>query len=176
MKRNIWILGLILGAALSFNIFFAVYMCYNKPEFDGNAIVGFAVMIVVFSLTFFRIRNFRDKQLHGVITFGNALKTGALIVLVASTLYVLVWLFCYYLFVPDFIDKYIAHALNQAAREGASVSELASKTQEMEKFRGMYRNPIMVILLTYMEVLPVGLVVALVSAFVLKRKSKDHEG
>jgi hypothetical protein len=172
VKRNIWIFGSALGIGLCINLFYTLHLFYGTAEFKDNAVLGYTIMVVVFSLTFFGIRNYRDKRLGGVISFGMALRTGALIVLVASTMYVVVWLFSYYLFVPDFMDKYVAHCLNQATRDGATAAELAIKTQEMEKFRGMYKNPLMVILLTYMEVLPMGLAVTLVSSFVLKRKAK----
>jgi hypothetical protein len=81
-----------------------------------------------------------------------------------------VWLFYYYLFVPNFIDQYTAHALRQATRDGATATELAAKTNELKQFGEMYKNPAFVVLTTYAEVLPIGLVVAFISALVLKKK------
>lgn len=77
-----------------------------------------------------------------------------------------IWVFYYYLFVPDFIDVYTTHVLNSCT----TPEEVAIKTTEMATFKEMYKNPLFVILITYSEVLPVGLVVALVSAFILKTK------
>jgi hypothetical protein len=85
-------------------------------------------------------------------------------------MYVAVWMFYYYLFVPDFLDKYISHVLKEATRNGATATELAVKTKEMENFREMYKNPLFIILITYVEVLPVGLAVAFVSSLILKKK------
>lgn len=171
MNRNVLIFGLVLGAILCINLIYMVNLCYNNPDFESNDIVGYAAMVVVFSLTFFGIRNYRNKQLNGVISLGKAFKTGALIAIVGSTMYVVVWLFYYYLFVPDFLDKYIPHVLKEAARNGATASDLAAKTKEMENFKEMYKNPFFVILITYSEVLPVGLIVAFISSLILKRKS-----
>ena len=173
MKRNVLIFGLVLGTILCANMVYMVHLCYTSPEFKSNDILGYAAMVVIFSLTFFGIRNYRNKQLNGVISFGKAFKTGALITLVGATMYVAVWLFYYYLFVPDFLDKYIPHVLHEASHKGATATELAAKTKEMENFKEMYKNPLFVILITYFEVLPVGLLVALVSALVLKRKSRS---
>jgi hypothetical protein len=170
MKRNVIIFGLVLGTILCINIFYTVNLFYNHPDFKSHDVVGYAAMVVVFSLTFFGIRNYRNKQLNGVISLGEAFKTGALIALVGSTMYVVVWMFYYYLFVPDFLDKYIPHVLKEAARNGATATELAETTKEMENFREMYKNPFFVILITYVEVLPVGLVVAFVSSLILKKK------
>ena len=68
------------------------------------------------------------------------------------------------------MDKYTAHVLKEASREGASQAVLDEKSAEMRSYKEMYQSPIMVILLTYTEILPVGLVVSLISALILKRK------
>lgn len=172
MKRNVLIFGLILGTILAVHMVYMVTLVCNNPDFESNDVVGYAAMVVVFSLTFFGIRNYRNKQLSGVISVGRAFKTGALIALIGSTMYVVVWLFYYYLFVPDFLDKYSLHVLNEATRNGATASELAAKTQEMEQFKEMYKSPLFVILISYAEVLPIGLVVAFVSSLILRRKHK----
>lgn len=154
-----------LGALLCGNMIYMVNLCYSNPGFKSNDVVGYAIMVVVFSLIFFGIRNYRNRELGGQITFGKAFKMGALIALLASTAYVVVWLFYYYLFVPDYLDKYIPHVLKETAP-----ADLPAKTEQMNNFRQMYRNPLLVVLITYSEVLPVGLVVALISALILKRK------
>jgi amino acid transporter len=174
MKRTILIYGLILGTILSINMFFVVRLFYTSPDFESNDFVGYSAMVLVFSLVFFGVRNYRNKQLDGVISFGKALKTGIIITLIASTLYVIVWLFYYYLFVPDFIDKFVPHVLKETARKGATPTELAETAKQMEQYREMYKSPFFVVLLTYAEVVPVGLVVALISSFILKRKQKKE--
>jgi len=148
---------------------YQVSLCCTNPDYKTNDIVGYAAMVVVFSMTFFGIRNYRNKYLDGSISFGKAFKTGALIALVGSTMYVVVWLFCYYLFVPDYLDKYIPHVLKNAAP-----ADMAAKTEAMNSLRQMYKNPFLVILLTYMEVLPIGLIVALISSVILKRKPQNN--
>lgn len=147
-----------------------VNVIYNNPTVKANDIVGYAAMVVMFSLIFFGVRNYRNKQLNGFITFGKAFKTGALIALVSSTIYVVAWLFYYYLFVPDFVDVYTERVLNTC-----SPSDLEAKTKQMASFKEMYKNPLFVILITYSEILPIALVVALVSALILRKKQKNNE-
>lgn len=166
MKKNILIYGLIIGIILCVNMIVMVDMLYSDPCFKGNVVVGYAVMVVIFSLIYFGIRNYRNKNLGGFISFGKAFKTGALIALVGSTLYVVVWLFYYYLFVPDFIDVYTTSCV----LENTAAADLQAKTEEMANFKEMYKNPLFVILITYFEVLPIGLVVSLISALILKEK------
>lgn len=165
MRQNILIFGFIIGTILCVNMVLMINLMYTNTAFKGNDFVGYAAMVVFFSLIFFGVRNYRNKFLDGKISFGQAFITGALITLVASTMYVVVWLFYYNLFVPDFIDVYTEHVLSNIAPE-----EVATKTKEMADFKEMYKNPLFLIMITYSEVLPIGLVVALLSAVLLRKQ------
>ena len=167
MKRNVWIFGLVMGSILCINMVYMVHLCYTNPDFKSNDLVGYAGMVVIFSLIFFGVKNHRDKQLDGFISFGQAFKMGILIATIASIMYVVVWLFYYYLFVPDYLEKYILLVLKETP-----AADLPAKTKEMENFKEMYKNPFFVVLITFSEVFPVGLVVSLISAFFLKRNNK----
>jgi hypothetical protein len=169
MKRNVLIFGSVAGAIICANMLWMVRTCYTNPEMLGNEIMGYAVMLITFSLTFFGIKNYRDRQLGGRITFGRALGTGSLIVLTAGTMYVLVWIVAYYFFVPDFLDRYAEHVMKDVPP-----SQVAATAQEMESFRELYKNPLYLILFTYAEVLPVGLIVALISSLILKRRAPKN--
>jgi len=136
----------------------------------SNDVLGYAAMVAAFSFIFIGIRNYRNRYNGGVITFGKAFKTGLYITLTASTIYVAVWLVDYYLFIPDFLDKYVPHVLKELKAGGATEPELAEKATEMADFKEMYKNPLFVVLITYMEVFPVGLIISLISALILKRK------
>ncbi|MDF7817053.1 DUF4199 domain-containing protein [Runella sp. MFBS21] len=167
MKRNVVIFGLVMGSVLCINMVYMVHLCYTNPDFKSNDLVGYAGMVVIFSLIFFGVKNYRDKQLEGLISFGQAFKMGILIATIASIMYVVVWLFYYYLFVPDYLEKYILLVLKETP-----TADLPAKTKEMENFKEMYKNPFFVVLITFSEVFPVGLVVSLISAFFLKRNNK----
>ncbi len=169
MKKNILIYGLIIGITLCINMITHVNMMYGDTNYKGNDVVGYTTMVVLFSLIYFGVRNYRNKNLDGFISYGKAFKIGALIALVGSILYVVVSMFYYYLFVPDFIDVYTSYILESTAQ-----ADLQAKTEEMANFKEMSKNPLFVILITYFEVLPIGLVVALTSALILKKK-KNHK-
>ncbi|MES2826953.1 MAG: DUF4199 domain-containing protein [Bacteroidota bacterium] len=175
MKKNILIYGLIAGLIITTMMVCTAYLCYQKEDFQGNMFLGYATMIVAFSMIFVGIKNYRDKQLGGIISFGSAFKLGLYISLIASTMYVVVWLFDYYLFIPDFMEKYSSHVIKQYQDSGMGAAELKKEIDNMNWYKDMYKNPLFVVLLTYMEVLPVGAVVALISALILKKKSISLE-
>lgn len=151
---------------------YSVNKCYQQADFEGNDVLGYAAMIIAFSFIFVGIKNFRDKHNGGLITFGKAFKIGLYITLIASTMYVVVWLIDYYLFIPDFMEKYEAHVIKETRESGASQADIAKKASEMAKFKDMYRNPLFVVLITYSEVFPIGIIITLISALILKRKSR----
>lgn len=165
MKKNILILGAVIGLLLGTNAIIHMNMMSSNPDYKGNDLMGYATMVILFSLIYFGVRNYRNKFLDGKISFLKAFKTGALICLVASTIYVVVGLLYYYLFVPDFIDIYADYIIRNSAPE-----EVEAVTNQMANFKEMYKNPLFAILITYMEVLPIGMIVALFSSLIVKKK------
>ncbi|GGG96309.1 DUF4199 domain-containing protein [Pedobacter zeae] len=173
MKKNVLVFGLIAGVIVSVLMVLSMMRCYNDPNLEHSMLIGYASMVLAFSFIFVGIKNYRDKYNDGLITFGKAFKIGALISLVASTIYVVVWLVDYYVFMPDFMDKYVAQVLREAKADGASAAELAKMTKELASNKEMYKNPVMVILFTYMEILPVGILISLAAALILRKKPID---
>lgn len=170
MKKNVWIFGLIAGALITGLANYMAWVCCANPQFETNDFLGYSATLVIFSLIFVGIRNYRNHHLDGQITFGRAFKAGFYMSLIASTLYVLVWLIDYYVFIPDYLDYYITHVLYEAKVNGVTGAELTEKAKTMEQFRTMYQNPLFVIVATFAEVFPIALVVSLISALILKRK------
>jgi hypothetical protein len=79
----------------------------------------------------------------------------------------------YFNFRPDFLEKYQEHTLEKARAAGESEASIALKKAEMDKFAVMYQNPAINAAFTFLEPLPVALIVALVSAGVLSRRRKE---
>jgi len=179
MKKNIIVYGLIAGLVVSILMLASVnYMshCEGNVDYGTSMLIGYASMLLAFSLVFIGIRNYRNKYNGGIISFGKAFKIGILMVLIASTIYVVAWLFDYYFFIPDFAEKYSAHTLDELKASGASQIEIDKQTKEMANFVRMFKNPLFNAMMTYVEILPVGLIVTLISSLILKRKSAINQG
>ena len=139
------------------------YMKAN-PEKEVSMFFGFAGMLLAFFFVVLGIKQQRDTN-NGFISLGKAFLTGFWITLIISTIYVIVWLIIFYNFFPNFAEHYTDMAIAKA-----SPDEVAKVTEDMNSFKEMYKSPIMVILLTYMEILPLGIVFSLISALILKKK------
>lgn len=171
MKKIVLVFGLIAGAILSGGML-AMTPAMSRSEFDKGAVVGYTTMVVAFLLIFFGIRSYRENVGGGVVSFGRAFKIGALITLVAAVCYVATWQYVYYRIAPDFMDKYAAHVIQKEQAKGASEAELDATRAKMAKYAEMYENPFFNMGIILMEPLPVGLIMTLVSAAILRRKKQ----
>ena len=175
MKKTVWTFGLISGALVS-GMMAATIPFQGENGFDHSLVVGYATMVLSFLLIFFGVRSYRDNVGRGTVGFGRELVVGSLIGVVASVCYVATWEVMYFKFMPDFMTNYQAHSLEQARAACESEEELARQQAEMEKFAKLYRNPAINAAITFLEPMPVALVIALVSAGVLSRRRKDEAG
>jgi hypothetical protein len=174
MKKIVLICGLIAGLIAGGWAVFFIYLCRGNMNLENGMIYGYTAMLVAFSLIFVGIKNYRDNHLGGYITYGKALQIGLLIAFVASTVYVVMWLIDYNFFVPDFDVTYGKHEVEKLKAAGASAAAIAAKTAEMAEFSRDYKNPINTAMWTYFEILPVGIVVSLFAALILKKKKPDN--
>lgn len=171
MRRIVIKFGLISGGILAASMLVSsVFM--DQIGFGVAEVLGYSTMLVSFLMVYFGIRAYRDNVLSGSITFGRAFKTGLLIMLISCACYAATWQFVYYRLAPDFVEKYSAHQLEKARAAGASQAALAAQARDMQKFQEMYRNPLVNVAITFIEPVPLGLLLTLVSAVVLSRKRK----
>ena len=175
MKKTVLTFGLIAGAILS-GVMLVLLPFRDAIGFERGMVVGYTTMVLAFLLVFFGVRSYRDNVAGGTVSFGRAFTVGALIALVASLCYVATWELVYFKLAPDFAAKYQAHMIERARLDGATEAEITRTYAEIEKFTKMYRNPAINAAITFLEPLPVALIVALVSAGVLSRRRKEREG
>jgi hypothetical protein len=176
MKKNSLVFGTISGVIIStfMGVSMAV-MSRGSGETDGGSgrmIIGFIAMAVAFSFIFVGVKNYRDKQTGGTITFGKGFLLGFMISLIASTLYVITWGVEFHFFMPDFMDKYSAIQVKQLQESGISGAALDKALKSIESANYNYKNnPFFFAMYTYMEILPVGILITLISALILRRKT-----
>jgi uncharacterized membrane protein (DUF485 family) len=171
MRKIVLTFGLIAGAILSAMMLITLQF-QEQIGFDKGAIIGYTTMVLAFLMVFFGVRSYRDNVAGGSVTFGRALGVGLLITIVATVCYVATWEVIYYKLAPDFGDKYAAYAVEKAKAAGATDEQIAVKMKEMTEFKEMYRKPLVNIAFTFLEPLPVGLLLTLVTAGVLSRKRR----
>ncbi len=174
MKKIVLTFGLIAGAILSAVMALTIPF-KDQIGFDKGAVIGYTSMILAFLLIYFGIRSYRDNVAGGVISFGRAFKVGALIAFIASACYVATWEVIYFNFAPDYLTQYQEHVLENARADGETEEQLTKRKAEMDQMANYYRNPVINVAITFLEPLPVALVIVLVSAGVLSRRRTVDE-
>lgn len=170
MKKIVLTYGLVSGFILAL-VSAVVWLNLERIDRSHGAVsmvIGFASMILAFTAVYFGIRAYREQQ-GGVVTFGRALQVGLLIVLVTCAFYVIGWQIVYWNFIPDFADKYAAAKIAKLQAAGATAAEIDAAKAEMAEFKALYAKPLFNVGITFMEIFPVGLIIALVSAAILRR-------
>ncbi len=173
MRKIVLTYGLIAGAILS-AMMLGTLPFMDRIGFDRGMFIGYTGMVMAFLMVYFGTRAYRDQMPDGEVTFAAALRVGLLIVLIASVCYVATWEFIYYRLAPDFADKYAAFAIEKARLSGAPESEVAATAAKMAEFKEMYRNPLVNIAFTFLEPLPIGVLSALLSAALLRRRRRQE--
>ena len=170
MKKTVLTFGIISGLILAV-MMIATVPFLHKVSGDKGLIIGYTTMVLAGLLVFFGIRSYRENVSGGRLTFGRAFTVGILISLLSCCFYVGTWEVLYYKFMPDFAEKYATQMVEHAKTSGASQQKIDETARQAADFVRNYHNPLYKISMTFLEPFPVFLVITLVSAAILRKKS-----
>lgn len=174
MRKIVLVYGTIAGILMDLLFFLSFWLMDKKIiTMEHSELFGYTTMIIVMSLIFMGVKSYRDQQLNGTLTFWNGLKPGLLIAAIASLFYAGGWEI-YYNTVPNvketFLTSYANSVEKKMKEDGATPERIEAKMQELKQMAEYYKNPLFRFGMTLMEIMPVGIVVALISAGVLRKK------
>jgi len=172
MKKIVLTFGLI-GGTIVGSMMLLTMPLWNAGvlNFDNGQWVGYTTMVVALSTIFFGVKSYRDNHNNGVVTFGRAVKIGILITLIASVMYALAWEVSFSQMSGDFVAKMTEHRFEEMKANGASEAELQKAREDWAQFAEIYKIPVVRFLMTiFVEIFPVGLVITLISAALLRKK------
>jgi hypothetical protein len=170
MTKIVLIFGLISGAIAGFLMWILMsFVGKGSIDFDSGMLWGYATMIIALSLVFFGIKSYRDNN-GGRITFLKGLQVGILISLISAVCYAASWEIYYPSVGDEFMQKYTAHELNKMKTSGASDAEIEKARVEGQQFMEMYKNFFVRFAFSIVEILPVGVIVTLISAALLRKR------
>jgi hypothetical protein len=170
VKKIILTFGLISGVISSI-LMIASVPFMKRPDFDHGYVLGYTTIVLSLLLVFFGVRSYRDNVGKGQVTFGRAFLVGMAITVISCIFYVITWEVIYFKFMPDFMDKYGTHILQKMQASGATAVAIQQKSQEIDSLKAHYKNPLFNMAMTFIEPFPVGLVITLLSAAILRKKS-----
>src|SRR3954471_91278 len=168
MKRTVLTFGTISGV-MSSAMMLATVPFMHQIGFDKGLVVGYTAIVAAFLLVFFGVRSYREQS-GGTLTFGRGFSVGILITLISCVFYVATWQVIYFKLQPDFMDKWQAYAVEKVRAEGGTPEAIEATRRQLQSFKAAYDNPLTNAAYTFIEPFPVGLVITLVSAAVLRRR------
>jgi len=175
MKKIVLTFGLISGAIMS-AMMTAVMVFAHQTNPSSGMIIGYTIMVLSFLLVFFGIRSYRENIGNGYIGFGRALGVGLLIMLISCVCYVATWEVVYHKFMPDFGEKYLAQSIERMRNSGKPPQEVENEIENMRSMMQLYNSNIFFNMgITFLEPLPVGVLMSLVSAFILKKRRSEEQ-
>jgi hypothetical protein len=169
MKKIVLTFGLLSGV-VSATLMTANMLFIDGIGFDRALYVGYTVIVISFLFVYFGIRSYRDNVLGGRISFAQGFQAGILITLISCLFYVGAWMVTYPQLFPDFGEKYAAYLVEDKRASGASQAEIDEIAKQGEDMKRMLDNPLINAAVTFTEPFPVGLLVTLVSAAVLRKQ------
>ena len=165
MKRVVLTYGLISG------VIGAVLMLAHVPFMDGGTtslVVGYAAIVLSALVIFFGVRSYRETVGNGKVSFGRGFAVGILIALISAACYVAAWEVVYFSS-PKIADHIFDRPVQELRAAGAPQATIDAKAREVESFKKLYAKPLVNAAFTFLEPFPVGLVMAAISAAILRR-------
>jgi hypothetical protein len=170
MKKIVLTFGLISGLIMSVLMGGSLLLA-DKIGSGHSLLLGYTIMVASFLLIYFGIRSYRDNTLAGQISFGRAFACGILITLISSVCYVVMWEILYFNFMPHFMDGYFAAQIHKVQSAGLDAAATAARVAAIQHSQQLYQNPLVNMAYSIMEPLPVGLLITLISAALLRCKA-----
>jgi len=165
--RNILIYGVIAGLLVGIPLS-VIVIAFSSDHLANGMAIGYTVMLVGLSTVFVAVKRYRDIDLGGVISFWQALGMGLGISVVAGIIYVAAWDTACAIAGMDFAGSYAAALIAQKKAAGVSGAALARFVAEMDAFKAQYANPFYRWPMTFIEIFPVGVLVSLFTAALLR--------
>ena len=171
MKKTVLTFGLISGVIMA-ALMFATLPFTDSAWLQAHSMfIGYTTMVLSFMLVFFGIRSYRENIGGGTVTFGRAFAVGILITLISSVLYVIAWEIMYF-GIPSFGERFMAMCVAHIKSSGASPEAIQTELNQLKYLNNPFINAAM----TFVEPFPVGLIISLISALILRKKMKPQAG
>src|SRR5579872_550996 len=170
MFKKVLSYGVIAGLLVGIPLSIVTISMSGKTMMRYGMVIGYLIMLVGLSAVFVAIKRHRDADLGGVIGFWRAFGLGLGISFIAGVLYVVSWESACAIAHLDFAGSYAKAMIAQQQAKGVSAQSLARITAEMEQFKTQYANPLYRWPMTFMEIFPVGVLVSLISAALLRNR------
>ncbi len=168
MTRILLIYGAIAGLVVAIPMVTLMLLLTEETAPDNGALYGYLTMLVASTAVFLGVKRYRDEVRGGVVEFVPALLVGLGISAVASLIYAVGWEISLAVSGFDFGKAYSRTLIEAARARGAPEAEIQQVAAQAAAFARMYANPLYRLPITFVEMFPIGALISLISAALLR--------
>ncbi len=168
MKKTVFRFGLYGSITICILFLISWFVLDDLPYFSQE-VLGYISMVLSLGFVFFGIKQYRDKENDGKISFKKALLIGILISLITALAFGILDVFYTEVLNPEFMTEYYNHSV-ETLKASLPADEFEAKLAEMESQKELFSNPLFSFALMAMTVFVIGFIISLLSALVLQRK------
>ena len=168
MQKIILRYGLISGVLIA-SMIIITGLFSKSIGFDNGIYIGYATMIIGFTPIYVAMLRFRMQNGGGTIKFGTAAFIGLGVMIIGCVFYVAAWIFVLHTFMPDFMDRYTEYSVAKMKAAHLPQADIDKAAKQMMDFKEQYKNPLVQIGYTFLEPLPVGILLSLIASLVVRR-------
>ncbi len=144
----------------------------NEAEnYTISEIIGYLSILVATLFAFLGIKEYRDKEQQGTLSFWKGLQIGTLIVILPALIFGLYNLIYVEYLDPDFMENYYQHQITQIKADFPE-DVATAKIEEMESQKEAFQSPMVQFFAMFMTVFIIGFIVSFISALILKNSPK----
>src|SRR5262245_32428759 len=161
----------IIGALIVGSLMYAGSLDFAKDGHQsstGGLVVGYLTQVIALTFVFLGVKAHRDNALGGVIKFFPALGIGLAISAIATLGWVISWEIVMGMTHFDITGMMKEQMVAQAQASGGGEAAVQKAITDAENFGKMYQNPLFRMPMSFMEMFPVGVLVSLISAAILR--------
>lgn len=154
-----------LTAGMAYVVFTLALYLMDMEKNQGLGMVGYLILL---GAQFLGVKEIRDGEMNGLISFGSAWKKGLLIAAVAGIISGVYMAIHLNYINPELLEEVLYETESQLEASGAS-------SEEMEmgmKMARIFTNPWMTSVFTVLGFLFIGMILALIPAAVLKKEEE----
>jgi len=167
-KSSLWKIalnwGVIMGIVLIIYNLIMYFLDLSLEQWVGWVSYIFMIGVIVLATI-----NYRDKELGGVITYGQALGFGVMVVLFASVIQA-IYTYLFMTFIdPEFVNKILAMTEEKMIEQGIPEDQIEMGLAMQKKFM----SPIIMSLITIPASVFFGLIFSLITSAFLKKNKPE---
>jgi len=168
LKKIVLTFGLISGA-ISAALMAVTTSLISRVGYDKAELIGYTGIVLSALVVFFGIRAWRETVGAGRIGFGRGLAVGLLITTISALCYVAAFQLLYFKLMPGWGDQFVASMIEKEEKAGATPERMGKVREQAAMIKRLLDQPLTNAAVSFIEPFPIGVVVSLVAAGVLRR-------